>query len=230
MRFACSLATAAAAVGALLVGAPTAAAEPCPDVEVVFARGTGEPPGPGGVGQVFVDQLRAQAPEKSVGVYPVNYGASFDFFNRSAFASNVVDGIRDARAHVQTMAANCPATKLVLGGYSQGALVAGFATSAQELALVPGDDAENLAPMPPAVADHVAAVTLFGLPSAEFLRENAAPPVIIGPRYADKTIEQCAIGDTFCSGAPGGGVNLAHGTYVDNGMVSEAATFAAGRL
>ena len=30
------------------VGAPAATAQPCPDVEVVFARGTGEPPGVGG--------------------------------------------------------------------------------------------------------------------------------------------------------------------------------------
>ena len=30
---------------------PSASAQPCPDVEVVFARGTGEPPGVGGIGQ-----------------------------------------------------------------------------------------------------------------------------------------------------------------------------------
>lgn len=35
-----------------------ATARPCPDVEVVFARGTNEPPGVGGVGQAFVDSLR----------------------------------------------------------------------------------------------------------------------------------------------------------------------------
>ena len=36
------------------------AAAPCPDIEVVFARGTTEPPGVGGVGQAFVDSLRSQ--------------------------------------------------------------------------------------------------------------------------------------------------------------------------
>ncbi|MDT5017576.1 MAG: cutinase, partial [Mycobacterium sp.] len=30
---------------------PFAAAQGCPDVEVVYARGTGEPPGVGGIGQ-----------------------------------------------------------------------------------------------------------------------------------------------------------------------------------
>ncbi|MDT5019304.1 MAG: cutinase, partial [Mycobacterium sp.] len=29
---------------------PAAVADPCPDVEIVFARGTTEPPGVGGVG------------------------------------------------------------------------------------------------------------------------------------------------------------------------------------
>ena len=38
-----------------LIHLPSAAANPCPDVEVVFARGTTEPPGVGGVGQAFVD-------------------------------------------------------------------------------------------------------------------------------------------------------------------------------
>src|SRR5262249_952704 len=47
------------AAWAALLGAPVpfASAQPCPDVEVVFARGTGEPPGVGLVGQAFVDSL-----------------------------------------------------------------------------------------------------------------------------------------------------------------------------
>ncbi len=62
-----------------LATVPPAAAAPCPDVEVVFARGTTEPPGVGGIGQVFVDSLRSQLGERSVGVYPVNYPASREF-------------------------------------------------------------------------------------------------------------------------------------------------------
>lgn len=41
------------------VDIPSAAADPCPDSEVVFARGTGEPPGVGRVGQAFIDSLRS---------------------------------------------------------------------------------------------------------------------------------------------------------------------------
>ena len=62
-----------------LIGLPTAAAQSCPDVEVVFARGTTEPPGVGGIGQAFVDSLRSQAGGRSVGVYAVNYPASREF-------------------------------------------------------------------------------------------------------------------------------------------------------
>src|SRR5215218_7706504 len=117
------LGVAGAAVAGSLLGAPVpvASAEPCPDVEVIFARGTGEPPGVGGVGQAFIDALRADAGAKSVSVYPVNYAASGDFNDTMAFAQTVVDGIRDAGAHVQSTAAACPNTRMVLGGYSQGA-------------------------------------------------------------------------------------------------------------
>ena len=42
----------------LSVPVPSASAQPCPDVEVIFARGTAEPPGVGGIGQAFVDSVR----------------------------------------------------------------------------------------------------------------------------------------------------------------------------
>ena len=47
------LAAAGTALGLPGVGA----ADPCPDVEVIFARGTGEPPGLGKVRQAFVAAL-----------------------------------------------------------------------------------------------------------------------------------------------------------------------------
>ena len=153
--------------GAVLLSGPlpSATAQPCPDVEVVFARGTGEPPGVGGVGQAFVDAVRSQVGAKSVNVYPVNYTASSDFGDRIGFARTVIDGIRDAGSHVETTAANCPDTPIVLGGFSQGAVVAGFVTSAAVPQEVPAEYRSFIPnPMPPEVADHVAAVTLFGKP------------------------------------------------------------------
>jgi cutinase len=210
------------------VGAPPAAAQPCPDVEVVFARGTGEPPGVGGVGQAFVDAVRAQAGPRTVGVYAVEYPASGDFFNQIGFASTVVEGIRDEIDHVQAMAANCPDTQLVLGGFSQGAVVSGFATSSEVPAGV--DVASVPQPMPPAIADHVAAVVLFGMPSADFLRQFDAPAVTVGAPYVSKTLQVCNPGDSICSGRPDGGPNIAHGMYAVNGSVNEGAAFAVQRL
>jgi cutinase len=212
----------------LSVPVPSASAQPCPDVEVIFARGTAEPPGVGGIGQAFVDSVRSQAGGRSVGVYPVNYPASSDFADPLTFAGTVVDGIRDAGGHIESMAANCPKTRMVLGGYSQGAAVAGFVTSA---AVPPGVPVELVpAPMPPEVAEHVAAVALFGKPSDAWMQQYGAPPIVIGPSYAAKTIELCDPGDTICNGAPGGLPSVAHALYPVNGMVGEAATFAAGRL
>jgi cutinase len=219
------LTASAALFGASL---PSAAAQPCPDVEVIFARGTGEPPGVGGVGQAFVDALRPQLGGKSVAVYPVNYAASSDFNNRLAFAQTVVDGIRDAAGHLQSTAATCPDTRIVLGGYSQGAAVAGFVTSASVPTGVPSASVPQ--PLPVEVADHVAAVALFGKPSEAWTSQYNAPAIAIGPAYAAKTIQLCAQGDTICDGTPGGNPTFAHALYPVNGMIGEAAAFVAGRL
>jgi len=43
-----------------------------------------------------------------------------------------------------------------------------------------------------------------------FLRDYGAPPIVIGPAYAGKTIELCAPGDTICDGTVGGGPTIAH--------------------
>lgn len=218
----------ALSASALLSDAAPAVAAPCPDVEVVYARGTAEPAGVGQVGQAFVDALRAQTPTRSVDVYAVDYLASSQFGDRMEFARSVVDGIRDAGAHLEATARNCPATRIVLGGFSQGAVVAGFVTSAMVPEGVPADLVP--APMPPQVADHVAAVTLFGMPSAAWMQNFGAPPVVIGPLYAGKTINLCSPGDEICDGTPGGLPGLAHLMYGANGMVGQAAVFAANRL
>ncbi|WP_233211500.1 cutinase family protein [Mycobacterium sp. shizuoka-1] len=206
-------------------GIPTAAAQPCPDVEVVFARGTFEPPGVGGIGQAFTDQLRAE-PElggKSVDVYPVNYPASLNF-------STAADGVIDASNRVRDMAGRCPDTKMVLGGYSQGAAVVGYVTADKiPDGYVPPDGITG--PMPPEIANHVAAVALFGKPSNGFLNsiDRTAPPITVGDLYAAKTIDQCVPDDPICS-TTGGGDNGAHQAYAVNGMTAEAAGFAAQKV
>jgi cutinase-like protein len=198
---------------------PSASAEGCPAVEVVFARGTGEPPGVGPTGQAFIDSLRSRVGARSFGVYPVNYPATDNW-------DTGLDGIRDAGAHVVSMAGNCPQTKMVLGGYSQGAGVMGFVTSA---AVPDGIDPATVPkPLQPEVADHVAAVVLFGMPNARAMNFIGEPPIVIGPAYQAKTIKVCATGDPVCSE----GMNfVAHDAYADDGnMIEQGADFAASRL
>jgi cutinase len=221
-RLAPAVTAGAVVASSALLGLPvgSASADPCPDVEVVFARGSGEPPGLGSVGGPFADALRGDIGGRSLGIYAINYQASTDFQNPD-FPRTVIDGIRDAGAHIQSMAKNCPRTKEVLGGYSQGAALAGYVTSA---AVPPGVPA-NLVPAPlaPEIANHVAAVTLFGTPSNQWLGQYGAPPITIGPLYQPKTLELCAQGDSICGD---GSSPLAHGLYPVNGMTGQAADFA----
>ncbi len=210
---------------------PVAAAQPCSDVEAVFARGTGEPAGVGGIGEPFVDELRTAIGPKSLSVYPVNYEASGNFSDRIEFAQSFLDGVKDASSHIEATAANCPKTRIVLGGYSQGAAVAGAVTTPSVPAGVPAEYSPFLPkPMPPEIASHVAAVTLFGKPSAPWLQNFGAPPIVIGPLYVPKTDDLCADGDSICDGDPGGLPNFAHSSYPANGMTAQAAGYAASHL
>ena len=207
LRIAGAVVLTVGAVPIALMDLPAAAAAPCPGVEIVFARGTTEPPGVGRIGQAFVDSVRSQAGGRSVGVYAVNYPASNDFVNSTPA------GRDDATAHIQSMAANCPNTRMVLGGYSQGAAVIDLATTA----------------MPPEVADNVAAAALFGGPRSAFADSLSPGPLpAIGPLYAAKTIDLCVPNDPICS--EGGWDMRAHGAYIQSGMVNQAASFAASRL
>src|SRR5215207_9398593 len=148
-------------------GIASAQADPCPAVQVVFARGTGEPAGIGRVGDAFVDALRPLVKGKSVAVYAVNYPATRDFLRAA-------DGANDASLFVQNTATTCPDTRIVLGGYSQGAAVIDAITVADQPTLGFNQ------PMPANVADHVAAVTVFGNPSIRLL---GSPLTALSPLY-----------------------------------------------
>jgi cutinase len=219
------LGVAVVATSALLgaaINIPFASAAPCPDVEVVFARGTFEPPGVGQTGQAFVDALRAQLGGKSVDVYPVNYPASLDF-------ATAADGVIDASNKIRDVSASCPNTKMVLGGYSQGAAVVAYTT---EDAVPNGFTlpAGITGPLPPEAASHVAAVALFGKPSSGFLQQiyTGAPPITVGQLYSGKTTDLCIPEDPICS--PSGNDNGTHTLYAVNGMAAQAADFAVRRL
>ncbi|WIM87630.1 cutinase family protein [Candidatus Mycobacterium wuenschmannii] len=119
---------------------------------------------------------------------------------------DVESGANDMGAHVQSMASSCPDTREVLGGYSLGAEVADVATAAH---------------IPPGVDRHVAAVALFG---------NGTHNV--APAFAGRTIDQCAQGDPICKPS----IHDIHwsshlqSSYIDSGLVDQAANFVAGKV
>jgi cutinase len=182
----------------------------CPDVQVVFARGTGEPPGAGRVGDALADSLRSLANGKSVAIYAVQYPASYDF-------PRAIDGVNDASAFIEHTAQACPQTKIVLGGYSQGAAVVDVlaATGRPILGFT--------SPLPDTIADHIAAVVVFGNPSNRI----GEPLTALSPLYGSKALDLCNGADPVCSD---GDDVPAHSLYVEAGMTDQAAQFVVARL
>jgi cutinase len=187
----------------------TAWADDCPDIEVVFARGTNDAPGLGAVGAAFVGALRGKVGGRSVGAYAVNYPASFDFLAAA-------NGANDASAHIQYMVNNCPNTRLVLGGYSQGAAVIDVISAVP----IPAVGFNN--PLPANVPDHVAAIAVFGNPSAKL-----GLPLTVSPIWGSRAIDLCNAGDPICQ-ADGQDV-AAHRAYA-GGPTNQAANFVAGLI
>jgi cutinase len=186
---------------------PSAAAADCPDIEVVFARGTDEPPGIGVVGQALVDSLKPLVKGKSIRSYAVKYPASYDFL---AAAS----GANDASARVQSTAKKCPKTKIILGGYSQGAAVMDIVTTSPIAGL------GFTTPLPATLADHISAVAVFGNPSARL----GQPLTTLSAVYGPKTADMCNTNDPICS--LGKDFN-SHVRYPQSGLVKKAAQWIA---
>jgi len=202
--------------------ASAAPAPACADIAVVFARGTNEAPGVGVTGQAFVDALQSQLPGRSVDVDGVDYPATLDF-------AAAAQGVVAATNQVESIAATCPDTAIVLGGYSQGAAVAAYTVTD---AVPAGYSLPTgiTGPMPASVAPHIASVVLFGTPQPYILGllDHSAPPIAIGAAYTPKTVQLCDQGDPICS--PGGLDRAAHSAYATNGSVDQAAQFVVGHL
>jgi cutinase len=213
--------TVAASVAAGLLCGPTAVSTPttlpvasaaCPDAEVDFARGREEAPGVGLIGQAFINSLRKKMSHMTIGSYGVNYPAN----------TEVDVAANDMSAHAQSMAASCPNTKLVLGGYSLGAAATDVVVAVNR----PGFGFTN--PLPAATDQHVAAVALFGNGTQRVL----GPARNFSPAFAGKTIDLCAPNDPICTRSFQNLQWAAHlePSYVDSGLVNQAADFVAGKL
>ncbi|KAF4986086.1 hypothetical protein FDECE_16131 [Fusarium decemcellulare] len=153
---------------------------PCSDVTVIFARGTTEPGNVGLVtGPPFFDDLTEQLGDRSLSVQGVEYPATFAGFNK-----NGTEGVPSMTSFINQAVTSCPDTKIVMSGYSQGALVV-------------RSTADSL---PAETMSRVNSVVTFGDP------RNQTP--ITGGE--GKTMVICLPEDSVCQG---GFINIAHLTY-----------------
>ncbi|KAM4065369.1 cutinase domain-containing protein [Hirsutella rhossiliensis] len=172
----------------------------CADVTVLFARGTCDP---GNVGvtnaPTFFDSLAAllRRDGRSLGVRGFAYPASVEDFLAGTKARG-----REFASTLQATAAECPDTRLVLGGYSQGAMVM--------------HDAAAFAG--PQVMSKARAIVLFGDPYSNQAVANVDP---------SRVKVFCHQGDNICE--EGGDLILPpHLTYAKD--AAAAAAFVVSRL
>ncbi|WP_375425915.1 cutinase family protein [uncultured Friedmanniella sp.] len=200
---------ASSALVGLAVTSTSASAATCSDVDISFARGTGESAGLGTVGRPFVTSLTSDLSGRTVSSYAVDYAAN-------SSQSSAGPGATDLTNHVTSLAASCPNTQFVLGGYSQGATVVDIA-----LGIRTGTSTGTA--IPTSLAPRVKAVVVFGNPLGLQRQTIATASTLYGPKSRD----YCNTGDPVC----GNGSNVAaHLQYASNGSTTAGAQFAAGLI
>ncbi|WP_162899147.1 cutinase family protein [Mycobacterium shigaense] len=165
--------------------APVARAFDCPDAEVIFARGTNEPAGLGRVGDAFVDSLRQQT-GLNILPYGVNYAAS-------KLQLHGGDGANDTIDRVKKSVETCPNTKIVLGGYSQGASVMDIVAGVPIGGISWGNK------LPEQYANNIAAVVTFGDVADRAGGTLPTQSALLGSKAAD----YCNPNDPICHAGPG---------------------------
>ncbi len=215
-----SLACAAAVAGSALVGLSTGvanAAPGCPDVHWIGAAGSGER-GPeetlnGGMGRVVFQSFNAlqqllQRDGRTMTAEAVEYpatavpedGGVLDWAN---FMSSVDTGVAALGAQYESFVQQCPTTKVVLAGYSQGAMVvhrnlhalAGSPNLAASLLIADGDR------RPEDSTVNIGSVTSApraGKGVAQDWPILADAPAALPPELGIKTISVCDLGDAVC--------------------------------
>ena len=191
---------------------PVASATDCPDAEVIFARGTDEPPGLGRVGDALVDALRKQTAGLNIDTYAVNYKAS-------KLQLHGGDGANDVISHIKQTVSACPDTKIVLGGFSQGASVIDIVAGVPLGGITWGSS------LPPEYIDNIAAVATFGNVADRTGGALSAQSASLGA----KAIDLCNPGDPICHAGPGNAWSGHTEGYVP-GYTSQAAAFIAAKL
>ncbi|KAH8726934.1 cutinase, partial [Phaeosphaeriaceae sp. PMI808] len=165
----------------------------CTDMTVISARGTGEPGNFGFVsGPPMLKALRSKLGNTRVTAQGVDYPAS-----PSGNTNLGADGGKKVADLVATAISQCPNTKIIVSGYSQGGMVVHNAFK------------NGLS------ASKVAGAVIFGDP---------LKPQKVGGLSADKVKQFCGTFDSICGGGGDGGATGGHTSY--GSSVDAAATFA----
>ncbi|KAF4436082.1 hypothetical protein F53441_13330 [Fusarium austroafricanum] len=177
---------------------------------ILVVRGSLEPQGPGMIGAV-AQQIRHKIPNSDALslIYPAIY---------NPYAPSQIEGVERLSWGLARYVEDCPETKIILLGFSQGAhVIVDVLCGASSAGFPPTE------PQSPAITNNIAAVVLMGDPSTTkgqpFHVGNSAGNGIF-PRLkpegcncvSDKTISFCDAGDPFCEA---GGHDLrVHMNYV----------------
>jgi cutinase len=129
------------------------------------------------------------------------------------------DGAKDAIAHIKSTVAACPDTKIVLGGYSQGASVVDIVAGIPVGGIPWGD------PLPPQYVNNIAAVATFGDVATRTGQALPTTSTLLG----SKAIDVCNPADPICHAGPGNEWSGHTQGYVP-GYTDQAAAFAAAKL
>ncbi|KAJ4413350.1 hypothetical protein N0V91_000325 [Didymella pomorum] len=165
----------------------------CTDMTIIFARGTGEPGNMGIIsGPPMVKAIRSKLGADRVTVQGVDYAAS-----AAGNANLGGDGGKVMAQYVQQALKQCPGTKVIVSGYSQGGMV------------VHNAFANGIS------ASDVAGAVMFGDP----LKRQA-----ISGLSTDKVKQFCGTSDTICGGGGDGGATGSHLSY--GSVADSAASFA----
>jgi cutinase len=169
----------------------------------------------GAVGDALLAALQPKLGSRDVEPYAVNYPASYNFLTTG-------DAANDARDHIAQMVDQCPSTRLVLGGFSQGAAAVSMLAGVPPL----GNTIGNFGSAPaldPGLANKITAVAVFGNPGNRF-----GTPLSSTGQFAGRAIDLCSPGDPVC--VVGGRDRDAHHDYDSAPYPGQAAGFIAGQI
>lgn len=213
-----ALVGAGAVAGAALIGlaGPVAASPGCPDLHWIGVAGSGERDDPtvdAGMGRVVYNSLRdlsqwVQQDGRTMSAEAVAYPAApvpadGDLLGWGGFMSSVDTGVAALGNQYAAFTQRCPSSKVILAGYSQGAMVvhrnlAGLSGSPNLAAALLVADGDRLPADPTVNLGTATAVPGAGKGVAQdwpILAHAPAPlPALVGSR----TISVCDRGDAVC--------------------------------